>query len=662
MVTRLIVMIALCVPSAAVAQFRALPQRMAPGPGAVRLPYQVADASGTTWMIYHMGMLQQQGAAQIYSQGAMLTINGNQPVSRANTARLDEKTGEVIVENLAFAGGPPGGGAGVQLTRRILINKEEGYARYVDVFKNTQNQDRTLEVLVQSSMNLGITASSMIEDPRKNGQNIAWVGQTGSNKCALEVYAGKGTRTPPNIVYQQGNSNVQATLSVTVPANKEAAIVHIHAVVDSTEAGTKFVQQLKESKMLQSLPMELRKIIVNFAPGGGYVGDRELLRGDLFDVVEIRGGDQMRGTLKEPSYKLQTFYGAIDLPADRVIAMLNVGEFKPRQLLVTDQGEVFGGYLAKNNVTLELSSGQVTQIPLAQVSRLGYRKRSDEPEEFPQDKPFVLLRSGDRVNVELSSRAVEVLTRYGKLSLEPKSIATIAFEADEHGVHEIYLADGTRFAGLVSGEQFEMKLAGGGSSGSTTSPAAQQVSFPASAISRIQFTGPPVDADPATTAALELSNDDLLVGTLASELKLETAFDTLTINGGEIRKLTRAKDAPLDVQVTLWDSSIVSGQLHEPTLKCQLATGLAVSVPISLLAEYNQPQPAPAKSVAEKIKVLVAELNADDWKQRDKAEADLTSMGTVVVGTLKQLRAAQPPEAQQRIDQILANLGGKKEK
>jgi hypothetical protein len=629
----------------------------------VRLPYQVADGSGTTWMIYHMGMLQQQGNVQIYSQGAMLTVGGTQPVSRGNAARLDEKTGEVIVENLVLAGGPPGGG-GVQLTRRILINKEEGYARYVDIFKNTQAQDRTLDVLIQSSMNYGISASAMIEDPRKNGQNIAWVGQTSAGKCALEVYAGKGTKTPPNIAYQQGNSQVQATLSVTVPANKETAIVHIHAVVDSTEAGTKFVQQLRESKMLQSLPAELRKLVVNFAPSGGYVGDRELLRGDLFDVVEIRGGDQMRGTLKEPSYKLQTFYGNIELPAQRVIAMLNVGEFKPRQLLVTEQGEIFGGFLGKNTVTLELTSGQVTQIPLSQISRLGYRKRSDEPEEWPQDKPFVLLRSGDRVNVELPSKPVEVFTRYGKLSLDPKSIATIAFEADEHGVHEIYLADGTRFAGLVSGEQFEMKLAGAGgaSSGSTTAPANQQVDFPASAISRIQFTGAPTDADPATTAALALSNDDLLVGTLAGELKLDTAFDTLTINGGEIRKLTRAKDAPLDVQVTLWDSSIVSGQLHEPTLKCQLASGLSVPVPISLLAEYNQPQPAPARSVAEKIKVLVAELNADDWKQRDKAEADLTAMGTVVIGTLKQLRPAQPPEAQQRIDQILSNLGGKKEK
>jgi hypothetical protein len=87
---------------------------------------------------------------------------------------------------------------------------------------------------------------------------------------------------------------------------------------------------------------------------------------------------------------------------------------------------------------------------------------------------------------------------------------------------------------------------------------------------------------------------------------------------------------------------------------------MSVPVPISLLSEYSQPTPQPASSVTQKIKALAAQLNAEDWKQRDQAEAELTKMGNVVVGTLKQLRAGQPPEAQQRIDQILASLSGKK--
>ena len=55
----------------------------------------------------------------------------------------------------------------------------------------------------------------------------------------------------------------------------------------------------------------------------------------------------------------------------------------------------------------------------------------------------------------------------------------------------------------------------------------------------------------------------------------------------------------------------------------------------------------------EQVKRLVGELNADDWKQREKAEAQLASMGDAIAPILKQMRTDQPPEAQERIDSIL---------
>jgi hypothetical protein len=372
----------------------------------------------------------------------------------------------------------------------------------------------------------------------------------------------------------------------------------------------------------------------------------------------------VRGTIKEPAFKLTTFYGDVELPADRVVGILNVGDFKPRQLIVTTDGEIFGGRLAKQTIDLELTSGQTTQIPISQMTRAGYRKRADEPEEWTFDKPFVALRSGERVGIQMPTTPIDVVTRYGPLKLDPKAVAAIVFQTEEHGVHEIHLTDGSKFAGLVAASEFEMKLGGATTqpSGSSAQSASQTVKFPSSAIARIQFATPLDDVDPAQTPTLDLANDDVLVGTLSGNMKLDTAFDTLTLNAAEVKKLTRgnADAGALDVQVTLWDSSIVSGQLEDPTLKCQLGSGVALSIPIALLDEYNQPQPAPAAGMVDKIKQAVAQLNADEWKARDRAEAELTAMGSVVTGVLKQMRPDQPPEAQQRIDQILAAVAKKK--
>ena len=629
------------------------------GGGNVNLPYQVMDSTGNQWMVYQGGWIQMQGNNPVYSQGAMLQLNGNQPNVRNNTARLDDKTGEVIFDNMQAGN--------FTVTRRVLIDKEGGYARYIDVIRNNQAQEQTVAVQIQSNMNYGIDSGTPINDPRRKANTIAWAGMTGNGRCVLEMYSGKGAKvTPGTINFQQGNSHVQGQYQLTIPANKEVALMHLHAIVGSTEQATKFVQDFRESKVMASLPADLRKLIINFSAGAGFIGERELLRGDLFDVVEIRGGDQMRGNLKEPSYKLETFYGNVELSASRVIALINVGEFRPRQLLVTTDGEIFGGKLGKETITLELTTGQSTQIPLSQITRIGYRKRAEEPEECTFDKPFVALRSGERIGIEMPAEPIEIVTRYGPLKLGPKSISAILFQTEEHGVHDVYLTDGSKFAGLVAAPEFAMKLSAGTPSAGSTQPAdappvgVQTVRFPSSAIARIQFVPPGEGVDEAETATLALANEDLLVGQLTGALKLDTAFDTLSINARELRKLTRGKEGAMDVQVTLWDASVVSGQLQDPSLQCQLASGVTVSIPVALVEEYNQPTPAPAAGMVEKIKAAVAQLNADDWKVRDRAEAELTSMGAVVVSVLKEMRATQPPEAQQRIDQILANVAKKR--
>jgi hypothetical protein len=612
------------------------------------LPYTVSDNAGNQWMIYHGGWIQQQGNNQLYSQGAMLQINGQQPAGRNNQARLDEKTGEILFENLTAQG--------LQVTRRIYLMREEGAMRFIDVVKNPQGNDVPVSITIQSNINYGVQNADMVPDTRRKGQNLAWVAQThNNNRAVMEVYAGRGTKQAPTINWQQGNSSVNAVWQTTVPANGEIAIMHLHATAPTQQQGMEWVNGLKESALLKTIPLQLRRIMINFVTGQGFIGDRELLRGDLFDVIELRGGDQMKGTLKEPSYKLETFYGVVELPVDRVIALMNVGDFRPRQLIVTIDGEIFGGKLSKDTLTMELSSGQTTQVPLSQVTRAGYRKRPNEPEEWKFDKPFMIMRSGDRVAVAMPEQPIDVVTRYGPVKVDPKTIAAILFQTEEHGVHEVRLTDGSHFAGLVSAPQFDMKLAGSGGAGPE-----QVVKFPASGVARMQFVAEPPEIDEATTPTLRLTNEDTLVGAITGQLMLDTAFDTLTVEGGQIRKLNHASDAGLDVQVTLWDQSIVSGQLQDPQVKVALKSGLVLSVPVALVEEYQHPEPQPATSMVDKIKETVGRLNAEDWKERDRATSQLTEMGPIVAPVLKSMRDAQPPEVQQRIDQVLSAVASPK--
>jgi hypothetical protein len=112
----------------------------------------------------------------------------------------------------------------------------------------------------------------------------------------------------------------------------------------------------------------------------------------------------------------------------------------------------------------------------------------------------------------------------------------------------------------------------------------------------------------------------------------------------------------MDVRVTLWDETTISGRLEQDMLQVQLDSGVAVQVPLVLIDAYDQPIPQPSSAVMGRIRELVAELNAEDWQRRDRAEEQLTRMGVSVIGVLQNLVGEQSPEARQRIEQILVNL------
>jgi len=611
------------------------------GQGMVTLPHILQDNSGNNYRVFQGGWFQQNNNMPIYSQGAMLTVDGQNPNSNVNAATLDAKTGELVFENLQ--------GNGCVVTRRVLLDKAGGYIRYIDIFKNTENAPKTLQVMIQSTCNYGVNSGENVSDPKKKDQSIGWVGQTGANQSIVETYAGKGSKVAPQINWQQGNNVVQATFSIALAAGKQAAVMHMHSIAPTQDAGRRFMTDLKESPILKGIEPALRRLIINFRSPQDFIGNVEVLRGDLLDVVELRGGDSFKGTLKETSFDLDTFYGPISLPVEKVICLINIGQFRPSQLLVTSDGQIIGGHLKKQTIELEMSSGQITQVPLSQISRVGYRKRAGEAEEWTFEKPMVLLRTGERIVIQMPSEAIEVITRYGKLLLKPEQVASIQFQNEDNSVHEIELTDGSRFAGLVTADAFDMKLDAGGG--------AQDVKFPVSTLSRLQLTAK-VNEMTDTTPSIKLSNDDQMIGTLTGKLKLSTAFDTIDIDAPELRSLTHSADAGAqDVTISLWDGTTFSGQLEDPLVSCELVGGVAMKVPVALVQEYTQPQPRPSAAIVERIKKVVAnDLTSSDWHVRDRARAQLLGMGPAVASVLAGIRENQPPEAQKSIDVILNEL------
>ncbi|HVT90689.1 MAG TPA: hypothetical protein VHD56_17675 [Tepidisphaeraceae bacterium] len=615
--------------------------------GRANLPYTFSDATGNQWQVYPQGFLRQAGNNPLFGQAAMLIVNGNTPSAggAANLASIDQQTGELVIDNLRAGN--------ITITRRIQFNRTDGWVRYVDVFKNSTGQDQSINLQYNSSYNFGVQNAVPVYDPSNKDHLIGAAVMMQTGRAVFETFAGKGAKTIPQINPQPNNNSMQAAMQLTVPGGKQVALMHLHGTSATAESAAQQIVAFKEGKIVSDLPLELRKSIVNIA-GTQTVGDREILRGDMLDVVELRDADQLKGNVAESSYKLDTFYGPIELPADQVVGLISVGQYRPRQLIITSNGEVFGGTLSKDSITVEMSTGQKTNVPLTQISRVGYRKRSSEPQEWTLDKPMISLRSGERLMIALPGNPIEIMTGLGLLKIPPQSIASISFQPEEPGVHQIQLIDGSQFSGVVTADSFQFQLAGAASQ--------QKVTINSATIERITLAAKPAEVDDDTTPLLRLTNRDQLVGTLSGQLQLETRFDKIAIAAGSLRSLTHSPQTPLDVQATLWDQSTLGGQLLESVIPFTATSGMTINVPVAMLQSYSNPQSRPGDAAADKIKEIIKQLGADDWKTREQAEAQLVQMGPNIVPVLKDLMTSQSPEAKLRIESILTQLDPKRAK
>ncbi|HEX8322306.1 MAG TPA: hypothetical protein VF595_00210 [Tepidisphaeraceae bacterium] len=602
----------------------------------VTLPYVSPDGGSGQWFVQQMGVLQQQGNQPVFSQAGMLTVNGQHPQRSTNTVDYDEKTKE-----LTF---PPAPAGAVRVSRRIRFD-ESGVVRVIDIFDNPLDREVSINILLMTSTNFGVNDTQAITDPKRKEGQIGWAANTGAERAAMSLFGGKGSKTVPAVQFQPNSNSVTATLTLKIPGKSRQAVVHWHGTFDNADAGVQWAGQLKEAKALADLPIELRRVLVNAVASTSALPEGlELLSGGATDVVELRGGDVLRGTLGIDAYDLSTDYGDVSVPAAEVTGLLGIGE--SRQWLVTRAGELLAGRLRRATVPITLAGGQTAQVPLERVARLGYRNVPAEITEWKFDRPMAFLATGERFLIDPPTGSFDFVTRYGPLTLSVEQIATVLL-SPAAAAHQVYLADGSRLSGVLTGATMPLRRAG--------VPATQPVNVPTAALARVQLQTVP-ESTTAGAATLGLLGDDIIAARIDGTLSLVTPYDTLTINGPEIRSMSRARANDTDVQITTADGSTFRGALRDRTLNVTLRSGPKLTLPVAAVRDYDNPSPLPAAALVSKATDAIGRLNSDDWKTREAAEAELTAAGPNMVGVMNAALPTQAPEARDRLRAIVKVL------
>jgi len=603
----------------------------------ISLPWVVTDGAGYRWDIQQYGSVN-QGTNGAYSGGLCLYVGGSR-LSFSSQGWTNADGSEIEI-------GPRAHG-NLRVHRRIKVYRDRGLARWVDIFENPSAQAVTVEIRLWSDMIT--TVRQTVTSSGKNSftaEDHAFVTAVGINSApALMHYVcSPRSKLRPRVTVQSDDINVYYKL--TVPARDATVLCYFEAQNRSSAALIKQMKDFKPAGLLRDLSPSLRRRIVNLRVPGGF-GGVELDRSNSSDVVRNRHGDPIYGTITNESFRLETLFGPITMPAGDVIGLAAGGGGDRHFRALLTGGQILAGQMAADaNVVLKLPAGGTLRVPFAAMEQCAFRVSKQRPEETEFAGPLLVLRTGDRVAFDPAGVALTFRTRHGVVRLAPEQLLTVALDKEGNGVHRATFLNGSQLAGILEPDRLSLTLKLG----------------PKCTVDRNLLLAIRFAEEEQTNSALDtvlLSNGDELFGRIAAKrLTLATRYGEATLEPVNVAAISLSRTHLGRAAVRLWDGSVLRGQFRADTLPFEISPGPTLAIYVGQYVRIDRSQALPPEKVRKQLLQWIGQLGAESYQDREAATKGLVKMGKGVLPMLREHLDASDPEVRQRIQEVIERLGG----
>ena len=603
----------------------------------VSLTHTMTDGAGYQWDIRNYGG-PQYGTNYVYDDGMMLQLPS---VGTFNTssARQNERGDEIEL-------GPVQDGP-VQVWRRIRVYGDRPLARWLDIFTNTSTQEVSLPIVIRTDLNYGIAATTTSSGDGQWGPDD-WHMTTRTNNpqspALLHILCDpKKARIRPTV--QQQHSRIMSTYQLKIPAGKTVILCVFQSQSTRPAEHEDLLAKFHLAKLLADLPPAVRAMIVNFDGLAG-VGMVQLQRSDQADLILLTNGDEIFGTIADRPVAMTAFFGPIEVPAKKIIGMAMDPKRPGRATVVLTDGQLITGQCAWDALEVMLSVGGTLQVPIRRIRQWSYRISDDRPDGVTFDGPIAILRTGDRLAFDPEATPLKLLSPYGLVDLQASNLLAIQLDNPSHAVHRVTFLNETVLAGLLQPAKIPLTLRLG-----------PDVVIPREMVRSIRFATDSQNDELLTTVVL--ANGDVLKGRLTDEqIELAGDFGRHTLSPSNLRLIQMTPTHPGRAALTLWDGTVLRGQLTASALGMQISPGPTISVPLAQIVSVQRAVPLPPEEIVAQVEALIVRLGAESYQDRQSATDDLIDIGSSIAPLLKRHLQHEDPEIRQRVEQILDRLGG----
>jgi len=605
----------------------------------INLTHTLTCGDAKRWDIQYYGSIG-SGTSNAYGQGLYLMINGSNFRSGNNQAWSNAAGDEIEMG--------PYSRNNLQVYRRIKIYQDQGLARWLDIFVNPSATEITVPVVIRTSTNWHIN-KKMFSSGTGSWSEKDWAFVThanaGQNNPALmHLVCGKKAKVRPRVTIS--GASIQYIYNLKIPAKKTVVLCYFESQGNYDEL-CKRMEKIKPYSIMRDLSPALRSLIVNF-PTSTSFGNVSLERHGKFDAI-IKSSDStpVYGKILNRSFDLETRFGNITLPVERIIGMARSRDEADGMFILLSDGQVVGGKCPGQKVSIEIPTGGTLNFPMSAISQWSFKVSTARPSEIPFPGPSLILRSGDRVAFDPASIDMPFETRHGSFMLTAGAVMNANLSSDRGSVHRAFFKNGSVLAGLFTSDYImpEIKLVG------------KTHKLSRSDIQRIVFCEEITDDISLTHVAL--NNSDELYGIMADrQLKLITEFGELEIWPHDVQKISFDPANPGRVAILLWNSSILRGRLGGGEFGFAVSPGPELTIAVGQCNSIERGLAASPKRMAENLAKLINKLGSKSYAERQQASLELLRLGKGIVPTLKtQLKDITDPEIRHRIEDVLKKLG-----
>lgn len=549
-------------------------------------PWTARDSAGFNWDIYTNTGQINDGTNDAYDGGMQLQIAGN--TFQANQQAIINAEGNEIeigpwtVNNL-------------RVYRRVYVDAKAGYCRWIDIFENTTSANQNVSVQHYSNMGnsnqMAFSSSGKGQFGKGDWGIVTAANDSDSRPAIVHILAAKNSKVFPEFRWNPNDDNTYAVYQLSVPAGKTVALCAFHAQRRPYAEAQKFLKDFNTSREMAKVPTALRRIILNMGGGSTTLGAVELPRNDQADLAVLPNGDELLGSIANERFAMATRFGEVDLAADRVLGVsVPEGATDFVHLVLTD-GQVVGGKLTSVPLKLKLANGNIMDLQPSKIRSLAYRITAEKKAELAVSQPTAVLRDGQRLFYDATGVDYSFLTQYGVVKLSADDVRSIEMGGGAANMHHVIFRNESVLAGLLTAEDFKLKLDLG-----------PTLEAHRGDLARLVFPGEAPAGSGAPTV-MTLVNEDTLIGRLADEaLSIRTEFGVPQVKPAEIAELTASETALGKVQVKLVNGSTLTGDLQGKTLRFKIEPGPEVPVFVGHIrsvtaGQQDKPAPAPTPAV-----------------------------------------------------------------